>query len=428
MKAELLLQMLKETDDPVIRQQIAEEFPADPELKGVFEKSYRGYLQAAGEERKKPKILFRMSHAVGIAACMVLVVGAYLLMRIPQERIPSIPEEPTTETIGMTLQSLPETSGELPGTVPTDMLPTDMIPAETEASSDMTESSGESPESVTAPPMTDPVESTAETSVTGDMPEETGTIASSEEETAASIATTAAGSTTAATVRTTAPTEAPITGTTEETIEPTIEFTEPTAEDEGITTPETTVPKEQFTEPTANLTDESPECTESTENPTEDTTTTTTTTTADYGTLPGYAVTVNGTLTTVTHCNPVAASPSEMGEYTLDAENFTIRFQGTKGSSGNPYNAYAVLDPNRRSLFFYQYKRTEFRRNFGNVLSLSPDTVNGHPAYWVITKGKSPDNPDHTLVWDDGLYTFVVTKEAQYSGYLHEAAEAFYLP
>lgn len=210
--------------------------------------------------------------------------------------------------------------------------------------------------------------------------------------------------------------------------------TEPTAESPEME--EATIPTECPTmeDPTEQLattgmmTTEYPECTELTENPTEDTTTTTTTTTADYGTLPGYAVTVRGTLTTVTYCNPVAASPSEMGEYTLDTEQFSIRFQGTKGTINQPYNSYAVVDPNHRSMFFYQYKRTDFRRHFSNVLSLSLETVNGHPAYWVITKGNSPDNPDHTLVWDDGLYTFVVTKEAQYSEYLHEAAEALYLP
>ncbi len=304
-EAELLLQMLNETDDPAIRQQITEEFPADPELKGVFEKSYRGYLQAIGEERKKPKLLFRKSHGIAIAACMVLVVGAYLAMRIPQERIPSIPEETTTETIGTTM----EISGEIPetGTAPTDIMSTDTIPPETEASSDMTEYSGEQTGSMTAPPMTDPVESTAsqtpETSVTGDIPEETETIASSSEETDASIETspmTTPSTTAATTQRTTEPTiestEAPITGTTEETVRTTLltedmQTTAPTAPTEWAET--TAVSTDNPTEETEQLATTgavTTECAECTQNPTEEETTTTTTTTTDYQGVSGYAL------------------------------------------------------------------------------------------------------------------------------------------
>lgn len=232
MEIEKLLQMLQETDDPEIRERIAEEFPADPELNGVFRKSYEKYRMAVGQEQKQAKHFFRMTHFIGIAACMVLVVGAYLAMRIPQDRLPSVKQETTTEVV--TPSEAPEMSTDAPH-------------------SDGTQTTDSPTVHVTEPPATSMQTShtdPTEPSVTTGISHQQGTV----HETEASMQTgTALGTEITQTE--------PMTtgGTSDETAVPTVDPTEPTVDTTEATvhpTEATSEPMEEMpTEPTARPTE-----------------------------------------------------------------------------------------------------------------------------------------------------------------------------
>ena len=136
----------------------------------------------------------------------------------------------------------------------------------------------------------------------------------------------------------------------------------------------------------------------------------------NYDLLPGFRIVNKGELTEIFSLEPVPPSPSELYDYSLDPERFSIQ----SVSSKSDYRAqYEISEAGtRRQLTLTQKKRDAFISSFYRKGKLEPQTVGENSGYWIF------DNRGTRLVWDDGKYTFELFGANQYKELFLPVAEA----
>ncbi len=154
MDLEKTLRSLKHTQDEELLQQIETAYPADWDPERLFEKSYRNYLKQTAEAspRHRRRMLYQ---TIGIAACLLFVVGIGLGIYSRQERVERKPPQETTPVCDPAVTE----AASLPATEPV----VDITEAPSETPTERTTATSEP---VAAPTMPEPETVAMETATT----------------------------------------------------------------------------------------------------------------------------------------------------------------------------------------------------------------------------------------------------------------------
>ena len=357
---------------------------------------------------------------VSTAACLLLIVGVGVGVWSRQQRIePLPPQETQTTTVTQTETTASQTASRPPETtVRSTTISSRVQPTVSEAALLTSVPVPESTVVTTAAKQTSAAEVTPGTAVQH-TPRMT--------ETALPVTTKQVSTSTDTAPPSTKPsTETPETALPTEEQTDTMSTTQlPT---EALTEKPTQKPTEKPTQaPTQSLTESSMPSTENpTQAPTQHLTESSVPSTEsatqapkpeeNYDLLPGFRIVNKGELTEIFSLEPVPPSPSELYDYSLDPERFSIQ----SVSSKSDYRAqYEISEAGtRRQLTLTQKKRDAFISSFYRKGKLEPQTVGENSGYWIF------DNRGTRLVWDDGKYTFELFGANQYKELFLPVAEA----